>query len=66
MSLHLGHIVEDTHENIAQHGRTGTLERIVLENMISNGYEGWLWDGWAQAGGWAEAGAVWSKSAPAT
>ena len=57
MSLHLGHVIENTHENIAQHGRTGAVERIVLENMLSNGYESWLWDGWAQAGGWAEAGA---------
>jgi len=57
MSLHLGHVIENTQENIAQHGRTGAVERIVLENMLSNGYETWLWDGWAQAGGWAEAGA---------
>jgi len=49
-------VIEDARENIAQHGRTGTVERIVLENMLSNGYEGWLWDGWAQAGGWAESG----------
>jgi len=57
MSLHLGHVIEDAQENVAQHGRTGAVERIVLENMLSNGYESWLWDGWAQAGGWAEAGA---------
>ena len=57
MSLHLGHVIEDVRENIEQHGRTGAVERIVLENMVSNGYESWLWDGWAQAGGWAEAGA---------
>jgi hypothetical protein len=57
MSLHLGHVIEDARENISQHGRTGAVERIVLENMLSNGYESWLWDGWAQAGGWAEAGA---------
>ena len=57
MSLHLGHVIENTRESVAQHGRTGVVERIVLENMLSNGYESWLWDGWAQAGGWAEAGA---------
>lgn len=57
MSLHLGHVIEDARESIAQHGRTAEVERIVLENMLSNAYEGWLWDGWAQAGGWAEAGA---------
>ena len=51
-----GHVIENTRENIAQHGRTGAAERVVLENMLSNGYEGWLWDGWAQAGGWAESG----------
>lgn len=57
MSLHLGHVIEDARESIAQHGRTGVIELVVLENMLSNGYESWLWDGWAQAGGWAEAGA---------
>jgi hypothetical protein len=57
MSLHLGHVIEDVREEIAQHGRTSSVQRIVLENMLSNGYESWLWDGWAQAGGWAEEGA---------
>lgn len=56
MSLHLGHVIEDVREQVAQHGRSGAVQRIVLENMLSNGYESWLWDGWAQAGGWAEEG----------
>jgi hypothetical protein len=45
MSLHLGHVIEDVREEIAQHGRTGSVQRVVLENLLSNGYESWLWTG---------------------
>ena len=29
---------------------------IVIDNMLANGYESWLWDGWAAAGGWSSDG----------
>jgi hypothetical protein len=52
-SLHAGHVVQDETMRVAQYGREGTLRFIVLDNMLANGFESWLWDGWAEAGGWA-------------
>lgn len=52
-SLHGGHLVQDEAMSVAQYGRSGALRFIVIDNMIANGFESWLWDGWAQAGGWA-------------
>lgn len=52
-SLHGGHLVRDETISIAQYGRSGELRFIVIDNMLSNGFESWLWDGWAEAGGWA-------------
>lgn len=51
--LNAGHIIEDDHVRIEQYGAVGEMRFIALENMISNGYQGWLWDGWAETGGWA-------------
>lgn len=52
-SLHGGHLVQDEHLAVAQYGRSGELRFIVIDNMTANGFESWLWDGWAEAGGWA-------------
>jgi hypothetical protein len=52
-SAHGGYIVQDEHMQIAQYGRSGDLRFIVVDHMISNGYQSWLWDGWAEVGGWA-------------
>lgn len=52
-SLHAGHLVQDEALHVAQYGRQGALRFIVIDNMLANGFESWLWDGWAQAGGWA-------------
>lgn len=52
-SLHGGHLVQDEAMSVAQYSRSGALRFIVIDNMIANGFESWLWDGWAQAGGWA-------------
>lgn len=51
-SLHAGHLAQDETMRVAQYGREGELRFIVVDNMISNGFESWLWDGWAEAGGW--------------
>lgn len=51
-SLHAGHLVQDETLRVSQYGRQGELRFIVIDNMISNGFESWLWDGWAEAGGW--------------
>jgi len=52
-SLHGGHIVEDRQVVAEQYGRRGELRFVVIDNVVSNGFESWLWDGWAEAGGWA-------------
>lgn len=53
MSVHAGHVIEDAEERVEQDGRTGSVRLIVIDNMLANGYESWLWDGAGQAGGWA-------------
>lgn len=55
-SMHAGHIVQDDRMRVTQYGRSGDLRFIVLDCMIANGYESWLWDGWAEAGGWSSDG----------
>jgi hypothetical protein len=52
-SLHAGYIVQDDRARVEQYGRSGELRFIAIDHMLANGYQGWLWDGWAEAGGWA-------------
>jgi len=51
--LNAGHIVQDEELTIEQFGRKGHVRFLVVENMISNGYETWLWDGLGETGGWS-------------
>jgi hypothetical protein len=55
-SMHAGHLVQDERLAVEQYGRTGEVRFIVIDNMLANGYESWLWDGWAEAGGWSSDG----------
>lgn len=57
-SVHLGHATEDRRQPIQQYGHAADVRFIVLDNMLSNGFESWLWDGYAAAGGWTSAGPV--------
>ncbi len=57
-SLHGGHLAEDRHLSVDEYGHHGELRFIVIDNMLANGYESWLWDGWAEAGGWSGEGAI--------
>lgn len=57
-SLHGGYLVQDERMQVEQYGRRGEVRFVVIDNMIANGYESWLWDGWAQAGGWSSDGNV--------
>lgn len=57
-SLHAGHLAQDERLAVAQYGRSSELRFIVIDNMLANGFESWLWDGWAQAGGWAGGGII--------
>lgn len=52
-SMHAGHVVQDDTLKIEQFGRHGEVCFMLIENMVSNGYQSWLWDGMAQAGGWS-------------
>src|SRR5262249_12156618 len=44
-SLHGGHLEEDRHIAVDQYGHHAELRFIVIDNMLANGYESWLWDG---------------------
>ena len=52
-SMHTGFLVEDRTIEVEQYGRRGALRFRVVDNMIANGFESWLWDGWAESGGWS-------------
>lgn len=59
-SVHIGHTVEDTSYHVQQYGRQGEVRFIAIDNLASNGYQSWLWDGvFGQTGGWSnDAGAI--------
>ena len=57
-SVHLGHVVQDERRAIEQYGHRADVALLVIDNMLSNGYESWLWDGSAAAGGWTADGPV--------
>jgi hypothetical protein len=63
-SIHLGHIVQSQRAHVDQYGRHAEVKYLVVDNMISNGYESWLWDGDAMDGGWTEAGPVIVQARP--
>ena len=51
--LHYGHVVTDDARDIDQYGHKGKLRRLALDQMVSNGYESWVWDGRQAHGGWS-------------
>lgn len=57
-SLHLGHAVEDRRQQVEQYGRSADIRLLMLDNMISNGFETWLWDGGPGVGGWSSGGVI--------
>ena len=57
-SVHIGHVVEDTRYEVAQYGRRGSVRFLSIDNLASNGYQSWLWDGLAATGGWSEPDAI--------
>lgn len=57
-SLHGGHLVQEERIPVSQYGRSGEVQFVVIDRMLANGYESWLWDGWAEAGGWSSDGNV--------
>lgn len=57
-SIHLGHVVEDRDEQVTQYGHSAKIHFRSLDNMISNGFTSWLWDGSAAVGGWTADGII--------
>ena len=57
-SIHLGHVVQDERRTIEQYGHSARVVFLALDNMLANGFESWLWDGSAEAGGWTDPGPV--------
>jgi hypothetical protein len=56
--IHLGHVVESRRQTVEQYGHRADVGFIVLDGMLANGFQSWLWEGFAATGGWTEAGPV--------
>jgi hypothetical protein len=52
-SIHAGHVIEDHADQVTQYGQTAKIHFQAIDNMISNGFTTWLWDGSAAVGGWS-------------
>jgi hypothetical protein len=57
-SIHLGHVVENRDEQVTQYGHSAKIHFMAIDNMISNGFTSWLWDGSAMVGGWQSNGTI--------
>lgn len=57
-SVHLGHLIESRRRTVEQYGHRAEVGFIVLDNMLANGFQSWLWEGFAATGGWTEPGPV--------
>lgn len=53
LDLHMGHRVVDDRRTVHQYGHDATVRFVVLDGMVSDGYQTWAWDGRAAHGGWA-------------
>jgi hypothetical protein len=57
-SIHAGHVIEDHPDRVTQYGHTANIHFMAIDNMISNGFTSWLWDGGAMVGGWTANGVI--------
>jgi hypothetical protein len=57
-SMHGGHVIEDHDDSVTQYGKSAKIHFIAIDNMISNGFTSWLWDGSAAVGGWTSNGVI--------
>lgn len=57
-SIHLGHVIENRDEQVTQYGHSAKIHFMAIDNMISNGFTSWLWDGSAMVGGWQSNGTI--------
>ena len=51
-NLHMGHIVVDRRRKVEQYGQVADVRFIMLDNIVSNGFQSWAWESGAQHGGW--------------
>jgi hypothetical protein len=56
--LHMGHRIVNEERVIKQYGRQAKLHFIVLDSMVSNGFQSWAWDNGGQHGGWGSSGTI--------
>ena len=57
-SIHMGHLIEDHDDVVTQYGHSAKIHFRAIDNMVSNGFESWLWDGSAMVGGWTADGVI--------
>ncbi len=57
-NLHMGHRVVDVRHVAEQYGRRAPIRFVVLDAIVSNGYETWMWDGRGAHGGWGKVGLI--------
>ena len=50
--LHMGHIVVDLRRKVEQYGHRADVRFVMLDNIVSNGFQSWAWEGGGQHGGW--------------
>jgi tetratricopeptide (TPR) repeat protein len=56
--LHMGHCIVNEERVIKQYGRQAKLHFMVLDSMVSNGFQSWAWENGGQHGGWGSSGTI--------
>ncbi|MBN1568697.1 MAG: hypothetical protein JXA73_12690 [Acidobacteria bacterium] len=56
--LHMGHRIVNEERVIKQYARQAKIHFIVLDSMVSNGFQSWAWDNGSQHGGSATSEAI--------
>jgi len=57
--LHMGHRILDETRTVKQYGHEADVRFVVLDSMVSNGFQSWAWESGGQHGGWVEHDAIW-------
>ncbi|MFH2002750.1 MAG: hypothetical protein ABIK28_23970 [Planctomycetota bacterium] len=60
--LAMGHVVIDDRRTLVQYGQEADLAFVALDQMVSNFYTSWFWDGAAAVGGWARPDTIYQVS----
>lgn len=56
--LQMGHRIVNEERVIKQYGRQAKIHFIVLDSIVSNGFQSWAWDNGGQYGGWSTSEAI--------